>query len=133
MLVEHVVGIDQEVPGLTHLDGSAMSGWQRMQLGHPEFNDEAPARCKVAGNILEAADLFFLGKEVGDGVEHKECKGEIVARPQKNPASQRPSGATAPSAASEPRTTSHAFLFCASDLSTIMTGSTLLADAGQTI
>jgi hypothetical protein len=58
VLVEHVVGIDQEVPGLTHLDGSVMSGSWRTQLGHPEFNDEAPARCKVAGSILEATDLL---------------------------------------------------------------------------
>ncbi|WP_214971828.1 hypothetical protein [Arthrobacter sp. ISL-5] len=27
VLVEQVVGIDQEIPGLAHLDGSAMSGW----------------------------------------------------------------------------------------------------------
>lgn len=71
MLVQHVIGIDQEIPGLTHLDCPAVSGWQRTQLWHPELNDEAPARCKMTGSVLETPDLFVLCQEVGDGVEHQ--------------------------------------------------------------
>ena len=62
--MEHVVGIDQEVPGLAHLHGPAVAGWQRTQLWHPNLNDEATARCKLAGGVPETADLFVLCQEV---------------------------------------------------------------------
>jgi hypothetical protein len=48
------------------------------ELGDVDLDDEAAAGFQVHGNVLEAGDLFVLGREVGDGVAHQVGKPEAA-------------------------------------------------------
>ena len=48
---------------------NGLTGWQPLEVGHHDLDDETPAGLQVCGDILETGDLLVLGRQVHDRVE----------------------------------------------------------------
>jgi hypothetical protein len=68
VLVEHVIGVQDDVAGFDFGDDGLLSWRKLAQFGYPEFDDEPAARGKVPGRIAEARNLPFLAWKAGDRV-----------------------------------------------------------------
>jgi hypothetical protein len=64
-----VVLVDADVVPGDAEGAEALAVRQALEVGHPDLDQDVPARAQVRGGVGEARDLRVLRREVADGVE----------------------------------------------------------------